>query len=256
MQQYHEVALSIQCLWMRKWRPKRLCHQWVWEQEFRLQPHGTPKEASQHPFSSSRILKVFLFFFNFCCCCCWQITVWIQSYSIILKNFAKLSCSDGSGWIKDGLWNFTFSSPHHRHKGFLNHFGNTGSCTLSGHLFGSLALSLFHSQPVLYWDAQLIFLNFTSNCIAHYSEKASFFLPAWGKISLTGINDPQQANFIMAYTLITPFEELLLHSKHSHVFWLNPFPHDVSPSWNTFLHSPTGTCQTTTYPSKVIYNSP
>lgn len=174
----------------------------------------------------------------------------------ILKNFAKLSCSDGSGWIKDGLWNFTFSSPHHHHKGFLNHFGNTGSCTLSRHLFGSLALSLFHSQPVLYWDAQLIFLNSTSNCIAHYSEKASFCLPAWEKISLTGINDPQQANFIMAYTLITPFEELLLHSKHSHVFWLNPFPHDVSPSWNTFLHSPTGTCQTTTYPSKVIYNSP
>ena len=152
---------------------------------------------------------------------------------------------------------FTLLSPHRRHhKSFLYHFGNTCSCTLSWHLFGSLALSLFHSQPVLYWDAQLIFLNFTSNCIAHYSEKASFGLPAWEQISLIGTNDPQQANFIMVYTLITPLEELLLHSKHSHVFWLNIFPHDVSPSWNIFLHSPIGTCQTTTYPSKVIYNSP
>ena len=169
----------------------------------------------------------------------------------ILKNFAKLSCSDGSGWIKDGPWLHALISPPSPPPRLLVPLWKHLL-----HLFGSLALSLFHSQPVLYWDAQLIFLNFTSNCIAHYSEKASFCLPAWEQISLIGINDPQQANFIMVYTLITPLEELLLHSKHCHVFCLNTFPHDVSLSWNTFLYSPIGTCQTTTYPSKVIYNSP
>lgn len=72
---------------------------------------------------------------------------------------------------------FSLSSPlHSRHKGFLRHLGTTHSCPLTWHLFGSLASSLFLSQPILFSGAQLTVLNLTSDIALFQTENKVFLL--------------------------------------------------------------------------------
>lgn len=88
------------------------------------------------------------------------------------------------------------------------------------------------------------------NCLKSHLWYRPF--PNWKQSLLTGISDPELDS---AHPCILP-GELLLRPTHAHISWVNNSPHDVSSSWNTSLHLPTGTCQITVCPSRVIYNLP
>lgn len=107
------------------------------------------------------------------------------------------------------------------------------------------------SQPKLYLAAQLTSLNLPSHHLVLCSKKASFCCQIDNKFLFLALMTWNRPVFSWFKPCTPPEEELLLHSKHSHIFQRDSLPYYVS-SWNTFLHIPIGTCQAAINPTRII----